>query len=72
MIHLGEVPDPLSRETTVELPLAQQTIDILSMIKEKTKGNLSQDEEMLLNDLLTDLRMRFVEKVKKYGSPEGK
>ena len=68
MIHLGDVPDPITRETTVELPLAQQTIDILAMIQEKTKGNLSRDEEMLINDLLSDLRMRFVEKVKKYSS----
>lgn len=68
MIHLGEVPDPITRETVIELPLAQQTIDILAMIREKTKGNLTREEEMLLNDLLTDLRMRFVEKVKKYSS----
>ena len=68
MIHLGDVPDPITRETVIELPLAQQTIDILAMIRDKTKGNLSRDEEMLINDLLTDLRMRFVEKVKKYSS----
>ncbi|MDD5225481.1 MAG: DUF1844 domain-containing protein [bacterium] len=68
MIHLGEVPDPITRETVIELPLAQQTIDILAMIREKTKGNLTREEEMLLNDLLTDLRMRFVEKVKKYSA----
>jgi hypothetical protein len=67
MIHLGEVPDPMTRETVIELPLAQQTIDILAMIREKTKGNLTREEEMLLNDLLSDLRMRFVEKVKKYS-----
>jgi len=67
MIHLGEVPDPITRETVIELPLAQQTIDILAMIREKTKGNLTREEEMLFNDLLTDLRMRFVEKVKKYS-----
>ena len=68
MIHLGEVPDPVTRETRMELPLAQQTIDILAMLREKTQGNLTPDEEMLINDLLADLRMRFVEKVKQFSA----
>jgi len=64
MIHLGEVPDPITREKQVELPQAKQTIDILAILEEKTRGNLTKEEEMLLRDILTDLRFRYVEKSK--------
>lgn len=43
------------------LPLAKQTIDILAMLQEKTRGNLTADEEKLLGAILYDLRMRYVE-----------
>jgi hypothetical protein len=43
------------------LPLARQTVDLLAMLEEKTKGNLSGDEERLLTQILFDLRMRYVE-----------
>ena len=43
-----------------DLPLAQQTIDILAMLREKTKGNLTPEEEQFLENLLTDLRLRYV------------
>jgi hypothetical protein len=45
-----------------DLPLAQQTIDILAMLREKTKGNLTQEEEKFMENLLMDLRLRFVQK----------
>lgn len=45
------------------LPLARQTIDILAMIEEKTRGNLSGEEERLLHQILFDLRMRYARKV---------
>jgi hypothetical protein len=60
LIQLGEVPDPVSKETSKQLPLAKQTIDLIGMLKEKTKGNLTPDEEKLIEFLLYDLRMRFV------------
>ena len=65
LIHLGLAPDPISGEARKELPLAKQTIDILSMIQEKTKGNLSKEEGQLMESILYDLRMRYVEEAKK-------
>ena len=65
MIHLGMAPDPMSGETRRELALAKQTIDILGMLKEKTKGNLSKEEEQLFQSLLSDLRLRYVDEKKK-------
>jgi Domain of unknown function (DUF1844) len=60
LIHLGEIPDPASKERTVSLPTAKYTIEILEIIKEKTKGNLDSEEEKLLNDVLFDLRMKYI------------
>ena len=65
LMHLGEAPDPDTNQTRVDLPLAKQNIDILVLLEEKTKGNLSGDEERLLAQVLFDLRMRFVESSKK-------
>ncbi|UCF73126.1 MAG: DUF1844 domain-containing protein [Deltaproteobacteria bacterium] len=60
LLHLGEIADPQSGEKKKDLALAKQTIDIMSLLKDKTKGNLTQEEEKLLEHLLYDLRMRFV------------
>ena len=46
------------------LPLARQAIDLIAMLEDKTKGNLSGDEERLIGQILFDLRMRFVEQSK--------
>jgi hypothetical protein len=60
LIHLGESRDvENSLEQAVNLPLARQTIDILSMLELKTRGNLSGEEERLLHQILFDLRMRY-------------
>ncbi len=59
--HLGEEPDPATGEKTVSLPLAKEIIDILAMLEEKTKGNLTQEEDQLLKSLLYALRMKYVE-----------
>ncbi len=64
-VHLGEMADPATGKFEKNLPLAKQTIDILSMLQEKTKGNLTGDEEKLLDNVLYMLRMSFVEKSKK-------
>ncbi len=62
-VHLGDAPHPETGEAgKPDFPLAQQTIDILAMLREKTKGNLTPEEEKFLENLLTDLRIRFVEK----------
>ena len=60
LVHLGEIPEPISEKMDKNLPLAKQTIDILGILQEKTKGNLNQEEENLLNNFLYDLRMRYV------------
>jgi len=69
MMHLGEVPHPETNQQAENLALARQTIDLIGMLEEKTKGNLSGDEERLLAQVLFDLRMRFVEHAKKSPKP---
>ncbi len=62
-IHLGDMPDPTTGQTAKNLPLAKQTIDLLGLLREKTRGNLQEDEERLFDHLLYDLRMRYVKEV---------
>lgn len=62
LVHLGEIPDPDSRQPQVDLPLAKQIIDTLGMLHDKTKGNLDEDEDRMLKNLLHDLRLRYVQK----------
>lgn len=62
MVHMGEVPEPESGRVCTELALAKHTIDILGLLEEKTKGNLSPEEERLFKDVLYELRMIFVQK----------
>jgi len=60
LLHLGEIPDPQSGAKKKDMALAKQSIDILTLLKEKTEGNLTEEEKNLLENLLYDLRMRFV------------
>ncbi len=60
LVHLGELPEPESGEKRANIDLARHTIDTLAMLKEKTKGNLTRDEEALLDHILYDLRLKFV------------
>ena len=60
LIQMGEIEDPISQQTVKNLPLAKQTIDLIGMLKEKTKGNLTPDEAKLIENILFDLRMRYV------------
>ncbi|HEY1690744.1 MAG TPA: DUF1844 domain-containing protein [Polyangiaceae bacterium] len=64
LMHLGEAPNPETGGTEKNVPLAKQTIDLIAMLEDKTKGNLSGDEERLLGQILFDLRMRYVELTK--------
>jgi len=61
LLHLGELEHPDLGAPQKDLPLAKHTIDILAMLEEKTKGNLSPAEAKLIESLLYDLRLRFVE-----------
>ena len=65
LMHLGDAPHPETDQVHASLPLAKQTIDLLGLLEEKTKGNLSGSEERLLTQVLFDLRMRYVEAEKK-------
>lgn len=60
LLNLGVIEDPASGTKNKNLPMAKQTIDILSMLQEKTTGNLSEEEENLLKNILYDLRMMYV------------
>jgi hypothetical protein len=60
LIQLGEIQDPFTQKSTKNLSLAKQTIDLIGMLREKTKGNLSPDEERVIEHVLYDLRMRYV------------
>ena len=61
-VHFGDIPDPVSGRTAERnLPAAQQMIDILSLLEEKTRGNLTAEERQLLEQVLFELRMRYVE-----------
>lgn len=62
LAHLGEIPDPVQHAVRVDLDAARQVIDILGMLREKTKGNLDSAEEPLLGNILYDLRMKYVER----------
>jgi hypothetical protein len=60
LVHMGDAPDPDDKRS-INLPLARQTIDVLSLLQDKTRGNLSGPEERILEQALYDLRLRYVE-----------
>lgn len=57
---LGQIPDPVTQQRHRDLPQAKHTIDILLMLRDKTRGNLSADEAQLLQELLPQLQMAYV------------
>jgi hypothetical protein len=65
LMHLGEIANPLIGKVEVDRPVAKQMIDIIGMLREKTRGNLNSGEDRLIEDILFDLRMKYVEAVKK-------
>jgi len=64
LVQLGEVPDPETGQTSENLMMAKHTIDILTMLRDKTKGCLDEEEVKLLDALLYELRMKYVLKSK--------
>ena len=62
--HLGDMPDPSTGKKEVNLPAVQQTIDMLIMLREKTKGNLKEDEKKLLEQLVYELQVKYIAKTK--------
>ncbi len=60
LVHLGEIPDPMTNQQNRDLAGASQLIDIMGMLQQKSLGNLNPEEERLLESILYDLRMRYV------------
>jgi hypothetical protein len=63
IMFLGDIPNPETKQVTKNLPMAKYLIDTLAIIKEKTKGNLTTDEQNQVDAFLTELRMRYVKAV---------
>ncbi len=64
LLHLGEIDDPQTGEKREDLPMAKHSIDIISMLKDKTRGNLDDEEQKFIDSILTDLRLRYVKSIK--------
>ncbi|MBI4341799.1 MAG: DUF1844 domain-containing protein [Candidatus Omnitrophica bacterium] len=62
LIALGDMPHPATRRQAANLPQAKYLIDLIGILEEKTKGNLSTEEDQLLKDTLYQLRMRYLSK----------
>jgi hypothetical protein len=62
LIHLGDAPNPEGAPVGIDLALARQTIDMLAVLEDKTRGNLTGEEERLIGGVLFDLRLRFARK----------
>jgi len=60
LVHLGALEDPATGKKNKNLGVAKQTIDIIGMLQEKTKGNLTEDEENMLKNILYDLRILYI------------
>ena len=61
LVQLGKVEDPSTGKKSINLELAKHTIEMIAMLEEKTKGNLTEDENSLLKALLSEVRMAYVE-----------
>lgn len=60
LVHLGLIDDPVSGGKVKNLPLGKQTVDMLRMLQEKTRGNLTEEEDKLLQGILYDLKIAYV------------
>ena len=65
LMHLGKLPS--GEQSPVNLAHAKQSIDCIALLEEKTRGNLTGEEERLLSEVLYDLRLRFVAATKEHG-----
>lgn len=64
LMHLGEISNPVTGKVEKDVAVAKQTIDIIGMLSEKSKGNLDENEEQLVREVLYNLRMKYVEAVR--------
>ncbi len=63
LMQLGEIPDPVTEQREVNTEAAKEAIDLLIAIRDKTRGNLSEDEKKTLETLLTQLQIKFSQSV---------
>ena len=68
MISLGKLMNPITRKTEVDLEAARVTIDTLAALEARTRGNLESDEARVLQQVLADLRLNYVDEVRKAGA----
>ena len=71
MMALGKLMNPFSRKIETNVEAARDTIDTLAALEARTKGNLEPDEERVLRQVLTELRMNYLEVLKKSGGKPG-
>jgi hypothetical protein len=64
LLHLGEIADPQTGQKNKDLPMSKHSIDIIAMLKEKTNGNLNDEEQKFIDNILADLRLRYVKAMK--------
>lgn len=64
LLHCGEITDPVTGENKKDLPLAKHAIDTISMLKDKTKGNLTEEEQKFIDAVLNDLKWRYIKAAK--------
>lgn len=62
LIHLGEIPHPVTQEKIVDLIAAKETIDLLALLERKTQGNRTPEEDKLIKTLIPEMQMKFVQK----------
>jgi hypothetical protein len=70
MVALGKLMNPVTRKVEASLDAARDTIDTLAAIETRTRGNLEPDEQRVLQQALTDLRLNYVDGMKKAGRAE--
>ena len=61
LINMGLAPDPMTQKKSKNIELAKQNIELLALLQQKTKGNLTSEEQQLMESLLTEVRLRFVD-----------
>lgn len=64
MIFMGEMANPVTNEIKIEMPRAKYLIETITMIRDKTKGNLTDEENKVIDDMLYALRLKYAEKAK--------
>lgn len=64
LVHLGEIPDPQAGQLAEDLLAAEQLIDLIAMLQDKTRGNLDEGEAQLVQAILFELRMKYVERAR--------